>query len=144
MERGRRFPVTLSIGQDGSLRREMGHCERQLDTYQLAAHRIIGSSVDDLDYEMLFWLAAGNSVFRPREATHEAEEAFREVVMRLVRLRDREHVSYLDGHVTKTGAGIYLVVGPVQLTAEGKAALARDQSLGLRPPRSGDALPWRM
>ena len=34
--------------------------------------------VDDLDYEMLSWLAAGNSVFRPREATHEAEEAFRE------------------------------------------------------------------
>ena len=53
--------------------------------------------------------------------------------MRLVRLRDREHVSYLDGHVTKTGSGIYLMVGPVQLTAEGKAALARDQEPGTSP-----------
>jgi hypothetical protein len=99
--------------------------------------------VDDLDYEMLHWLAAGNSVFRPREATREAEEAFREVVMRLVRLRDREQVSYLDGHVTTTEAGIYLMVGPVQLTPDGKAMLERDQRLGPRPPRSGDSLPWR-
>jgi hypothetical protein len=99
--------------------------------------------VDDLDYEMLSWLAAGNSVFRPREATHEAEEAFREVVVRLVRLRDREQVSYLDGHVTTTKAGIYLMVGPVQLTPAGKAMLEHDQRLGPRPPRSGDPLPWR-
>ncbi len=99
--------------------------------------------VVDLDSEMLSWLAAGNSVFRPREATHEAEDAFREVVMRLVRLRDREQVGYVDGHVTTTEAGIYLMVGPVQLTPAGNAMLERDQRLGPRPPRSGDPIPWR-
>jgi hypothetical protein len=65
------------------------------------------------------------------------------VVMRLVRLRDREQVSYLDGNVTTTEAGIYLMVGPVQLTPAGKAMLERDQRLGPRPPRSREPLPWR-
>jgi hypothetical protein len=103
-----------------------------------------GVAVDDLTYEVLAWLAAGHSVFRPREATQEAEEAFREVVTILARLRERREVDYLESHVTRTEAGIYLMVGPVQLTAEGKAALERDQSLGPRAPRSGDPLPWRL
>ena len=45
--------------------------------------------MDDLIYEILAWLAGGHSVFRPREATEEAEEAFRPVVAVLARLRDR-------------------------------------------------------
>jgi hypothetical protein len=33
VERGPRFPVTLSIGRDGSLRRETGYYQRQPDGY---------------------------------------------------------------------------------------------------------------
>ena len=96
----------------------------------------------DLTYEVLAWLAAGHSVFRPREATQEAEEAFREVITLLGWLRERELVDYREGHITRTEAGIYLAVGPVQLTPAGKAALERDQRLGARPPADGP-LPWR-
>ena len=99
--------------------------------------------MDDLDYELLSWLAAGNSVFRPREATQEAEEAFREVVTRLAQLRDREQVDYLEGQVARTDGGIYLAVGPTELTPAGKATLQRVRRLGARPHRSPDSLPWR-
>jgi hypothetical protein len=94
-----------------------------------------GNQVNDLEYEVLAWLAAGNSVFRPREATHDAEEAFRGAVQLLGVLRDRGLVDYRDEHVTKTESGIYLVVGPVQLTPAGKDALEPDLRLGPRPPR---------
>jgi hypothetical protein len=99
--------------------------------------------MDDMTYEVLSWLAAGNSVFRPREATREAEEAFRGTVSLLHRLRDQGLVHYLSGHVARGESGIYLMVGPVQLTPSGKAALERDRGLGDRAPRRGDPLPWR-
>ena len=97
----------------------------------------------DLEYDVLSWLAAGNSVFRAREATRDAEETFREVVALLSVLRSRGLVDYRDEHVTKTGSGIYLVVGPVQLTPAGKDVLERDLRLGPRPPRPDDSVPWR-
>ena len=75
-------------------------------------------------------------MFRPREATREAEEAFREVVALLARLRESEQVDYVESHVTRTEAGVYLAVGPVELTPAGKAALERDQRLGPRPWRT--------
>jgi hypothetical protein len=46
-------------------------------------------AVNDLAYEVLSWLAEGNSVFRPREATREAEEGFRGLVHLLGQLRLR-------------------------------------------------------
>jgi hypothetical protein len=101
------------------------------------------STVDDLEYEVLAWLAAGNKVFRPREATARAEEAFRSVIAVLDRLRDRGLLSYLDAHVARTESGIYLMVGPVQLTPAGESALERDRSLGARPPWAHGPLPWR-
>jgi hypothetical protein len=58
------------------------------------------STVTDLEYEVLACLAAGNTVFRAREATAQAEEAFRDVVAAHHRLRDRGFVTYLDGHIT--------------------------------------------
>ena len=100
--------------------------------------------MDDLTYEVLSWLTAGNRVFRPEEATRESEEAFRGVVALLQALREKGLVSYLDGHVTQTGAGIYLMVGPVHLTPAGVSALERDRRSGERPPRSGESLPWRV
>jgi hypothetical protein len=99
--------------------------------------------VDDLEYEVLAWLAAGNKVFRPREAIAQAEEAFRAVVAVLDRLRERGLVSYLDGHIAHTESGIYLMVGPVGLTPTGELALERDRSLGARPPWAHGPLPWR-
>lgn len=100
--------------------------------------------MDDLTYEVLSWLTTGNSVFRPREATLDAEEAFRGVVSLLHQLRDKGLVSYLDGHVTQTESGIYLMIGPVHLTPAGSSALERDYRSGERSPRAGDPLPWRM
>ena len=61
----------------------------------------------------------------------------------LAQLRERGQVDYLEGHVTRTEAGIYLMIGPVQLTPAGKAALERDRRLGPRPQRSGALVPWR-
>ena len=103
----------------------------------------IWSSVDDLDYELLAWLALGTACFRPREAIQEAEEAFPVVVEHLGALRDHGLVKYRNEHVTTTESGIFLGVGPVQLTPAGKDALEHDQRLGPRPPRSGGLLPWR-
>ena len=100
--------------------------------------------MDPLTYELLSWLAAGNAVFRPREATAQAEQAFREVVERLRRLREAGLVTYLEGHVSQTKSGIYLAVGPVLLTEAGRSSLERDRRLGDRPPWSGGMLPWRV
>ncbi len=100
--------------------------------------------MDDLSYEVLSWVSAGNAVFRPREATRDSEEDFRGLISILHRLREQGLLSYLNGHVTQTGSGIYLMVGPVFLTPAGAAALERDRRSGERPPRRGDPLPWRL
>ena len=99
--------------------------------------------MDELEYEVLSCVATSKATFRPRDATREAEAAFLRTVSLLHQLRERGLIRYLDGHVAKRESGPYLMVGPVQLTAAGQAALARDRSLGERPPRSGDPLPWR-
>ena len=130
------LPVThqLSVGSQPVLthspRMEAGVCG-------------VRSVVDDLEYEVLAWLAGGNKVFRPREAVAHDEEAFRAVVAVLGRLRERGLIGYLDGHVAHTESGIYLMVGPVQLTPAGGLALERDRSLGGRPPWAHGPLPWR-
>jgi hypothetical protein len=58
--------------------------------------------MDPLTYQLLNWLAAGNAVFRPRDATAEAQADFREAVQALGRLRDVGWVSYLSGRVSDT------------------------------------------
>ena len=101
-------------------------------------------AMDDLTYEVLSWLAAGNSVFMPRESTAHGEEAFRGVEPLLHRLRDQRLITYVDGHITQTQSGIYLIVGPVHLTPDGRSALERDLRSGERPQWKGEALPWRV
>ena len=54
--------------------------------------------MDPLTYHLLTWLAVGNAVLRPRDATAEAQMEFREVVQTLGRLRDKGWVEYLTGH----------------------------------------------
>jgi hypothetical protein len=97
--------------------------------------------MDPLTYQLLSWLAAGNRVFRPRDATAKAQVEFREVVESLGRLRDRGWVTYLSGHISETSSGTYLAVGPVHLTPDGESALLRDRRLGARPAWPG-TLPW--
>jgi hypothetical protein len=130
----------------------MGHCSRQVGmraSMSAVPMAITGGLtwseelVDDLEYEVLAWLGAGNKMFRPREVTVQAEEAFRGVIAVLNRLRDRALLSYLDAHVAQTESGIYLMVGPVQLTPAGVSALERDRSLGARPSWAHGPLPWR-
>jgi hypothetical protein len=101
------------------------------------------AAMDRLAYQLLSWIAAGNAVLRPRDTTAQAQEEFREVVQTLGRLRDKGWVNYLSSHMSETGSGTYLAVGPVLLTPEGETALQRDRRLGERPPWPG-ALPWRV
>ena len=98
--------------------------------------------MDPLTYQLLSWLAAQNAVLRPRDATAEAQEEFRDVVQTLGRLRDKGWVNYRSSHMSETASGTYLAVGPVHLTPKGETALQRDRRLGDRPPWPG-ALPWR-
>ena len=98
--------------------------------------------MDPLTYQLLSWLAAGNRVFRPRDAAAKAQAEFREVVETLGRLRDRGWVTYQSGHISETSSGTYLALGPVLLTPEGESALLRDRRLGARPAWPG-TLPWR-
>lgn len=65
------------------------------------------------------------------------------VVEHLGALRDQGLVKYRNEDVTMTESGIFLGVGPVQLTPAGKDALEHDQRLGPRPSRFGGLLPWR-
>jgi hypothetical protein len=145
VERGPQFAVTSTLTHDGTLqrpRRNAGVYERRSDGYHWRPDMEM-SLVDDLEYEVLAWLGAGNQVFRPREATAQAEEAFRGVIAVLDRLRDRGLLTYLDGHVGRTESGIYLMVGPVELTPAGVSTLERDRSLGARPSWAHGPLPWR-
>lgn len=98
--------------------------------------------MDDLDYDLLNYLESGRSVLKPSDASREAQNAFAEIVGLLLRLRRVGYVDFLDSRISKTEQGAYLAVGPVNLTAEGRAALARDRRLGERPTRSHDRL-WR-
>ena len=99
--------------------------------------------MDSLEYEVLSYLEAGRSVFRPRNLSREAQQSLIEVLGLLLRLRREGCVQFPDGRISKTRAGTYLAVGPVDLTESGRAALARDRRLGQRPGRTYDRL-WRL
>jgi hypothetical protein len=103
---------------------------------------IEGGAMDDLEYDALSFLETGRSVFQPRDASREAQQAFAETIGLLLRLRRAGYVEFSDSRISKTRGGAYLAVGPVNLTAAGRAALIRDRRLGVRPPRSYARL-WR-
>lgn len=98
--------------------------------------------MDDLEHDLLSYLGTGRSVFRPTDTSKEAQRAFEETVGLLLRLRRAGYIDFPDSRISKTEQGTYLTIGPVDLTAQGRAALARDRRLGERPPRSHDRL-WR-
>jgi hypothetical protein len=97
--------------------------------------------VNDLEYELLAWLEAGHSVFRPVEDTVTAKQEFQDTVARLLKLRERGLVQFSDGRIGRTEAGEYLLVGPCDLAPAGRSALERDRLLGPRPPSSNKRVP---
>ena len=99
--------------------------------------------MDHLEYEVLSYLEAGRSVFRPRNLSQEAQRAFGELMGLLLRLRREGCIAFPDGRVSQTERGTYLAVGPVDLTEVGREALTRDRRLGERPGRAYDRL-WRL
>ena len=69
--------------------------------------------MDEPAYELLAWLNAGHAVLRPAESTEEGLEAFRGLLTLLTRLRDQGLVHFAERQVTKTEAGMPLMVSPV-------------------------------
>ena len=99
--------------------------------------------MDSLEYEVLSYLEAGRSMFRPRDLSREAQQSFVEVLGLLLRLRREGHVTFADSRISKTQQGTYLALGPVDLTDGGRAALAHDRRRAQRSGRSYDRL-WRL
>jgi hypothetical protein len=99
--------------------------------------------MDNLEYEVLSYLEAGRSMFRPRNLSQEAQQAFIELMGLLLRLRNEGCLEFLDCRIFRTGLGTYLAVGPVELTDAGRSALTRDRRLAGRPGRAYDRL-WRL
>jgi hypothetical protein len=99
--------------------------------------------MDSLEYEVLSYLDAGRSMFRPRVLSRQAQQAFVEVLGLLLRLRRAGQVDFADNRISRTQQGTYLAVGPVDLTAAGQAALAQDRRRAQRSGRSYDRL-WRL
>jgi hypothetical protein len=99
--------------------------------------------MDNLEYEVLSYLEAGRSVFRPRNLSQEAQQAFIELMGLLLRLRKEGCLEFPDCRIFRTGQGTYLAAGPVELTDAGRSALTRDRRLGERPGRAYDRL-WRL
>jgi hypothetical protein len=93
--------------------------------------------MDSLEYEVLSYLDAGRSMFRPRVLSRETQEAFVEVLGLLLRLRRVGHVEFADNRISRT-QGTYLALGPVDLTPAGRAALAQDWRRAQRSGRSYD------
>ena len=90
--------------------------------------------MDQIDYELLSRLAAGESVLRPADRTDQARDDFQQTVVRLLSLRDRGWITLPDGRLTRSQSGAYLLAGPCSLTDAGRAALEHDRHLGTRPP----------
>ncbi len=99
--------------------------------------------MDSLEYEVLSYLEAGRSIFRPRNLSREAQQAFVELLGLLLRLRREGSIEFSESRISKTEQGTYLAAGPVDLTESGRVALARDRRLSERPGRIYDRL-WRL
>ena len=99
--------------------------------------------MESLEYEVLSYLEAGRSVFRPRDLSGEAQQSLVEVLGLLLRLRRQGHVHFEDSRISRTQQGTYLALGPVSLTEAGRAALSQDRRRAERAGRTYDRL-WRL
>jgi hypothetical protein len=87
--------------------------------------------MDRAEFELLSQFEAGEAVFRPAGRTEEARALFAETVERLLTLRARGWVRFTDGRIARTQHGVYLMVGPCDLTEAGREALGDDRRLRL-------------
>ena len=81
--------------------------------------------LSDADYELLERIKGGEQWFQPSSGSQRARDAFAGVVARLYDLRDRGLIEVSRSGATRTKHGEYLVIGPCELTAEGRTALER-------------------
>jgi hypothetical protein len=99
--------------------------------------------MDSLEYEVLSYLEAGRSMFRPRNLSARRSRLLSNLWGFCFGSAGRGSIEFTDGRIFKTAQGTYLAVGPVDLTEAGQAALARERRLGERPGRTYDRL-WRL
>jgi hypothetical protein len=100
--------------------------------------------VDQADFELLEMIEKGRHVFQSTDQSGEGRAAFQHVVDQLLRLRSIGLVRLPEGKVMRAKDGSYLMAGPCDLTPAGIVALAKDRSLGPRPPQSGAGRLWRI
>ena len=88
--------------------------------------------MDQIDFDLLSRLEAGESVFRPIGQAENARELFAHAVERLLKLRACGCVRFPDGRIARNQQGAYLMVGPCDLSEAGRRALEDDRRLGPR------------
>jgi len=88
--------------------------------------------LSDSDAKLLGRLAAGEHTFRPGTQPRPGED-FDALVRHLHSLRERGLVKFPDSRVMRRVDGRIMAIGPCDLTAPGREALARDQRMGPRP-----------
>jgi hypothetical protein len=100
--------------------------------------------VEQEDFELLEMIEKGRQIFRPTDHSAEGRAAFQYLIDHLLRLRSIGFVRLPEGRVMRAKDGSYMMAGPCDLTPAGIAALAKDRSLGPRPPQRGTGRLWRM
>jgi hypothetical protein len=79
--------------------------------------------VDPLEYALLAWVESGHVVFQPTEPTEAERQSFQRTAARVLDLRERGWIEVAAAHISRSGSGHYLRIGPCALSAEGRAAL---------------------
>jgi hypothetical protein len=90
------------------------------------------TNLSDSDAKLLGRLEAGEHTFRPGTHPRPGED-FEALVEQLQSLRERGLVKFPDSRVMRRSDGRVLGIGPCDLTAAGRQALARDKRMGPRP-----------
>ena len=99
--------------------------------------------MDQAEFELLEMIEKGRHVFQPTDHSVEGRAAFQQTIDLLLRLRGLGLVRLAEGKVMRTEDGTFLMAGPCDLTAAGIASLAKDRSLGPRPPQENAGRLWR-
>jgi hypothetical protein len=90
--------------------------------------------VDPAEYALLAWVESGHGVFQPAEPTEAERQAFQRTAARLLDLRERGLIQVAAAHISRSGSGHYLRIGPCALSVEGRTALV---NAGWMLPRRG-------
>jgi hypothetical protein len=99
--------------------------------------------MDQAEFELLEMIEKGRHVFQPTDHSVEGRAAFQQTIDLLLRLRGIGLIRLAEGKVMRTEDGSFLMAGPCDLTPAGIASLAKDRSLGPRPPQENAGRLWR-